>query len=618
MEDNISRVVLGLAQKYFGDYRVRGDEVVAEMCPFCHGGNNGDKNTFAVNMYTGAYNCRRGSCNVTGGISALINHLGAAVEAPTPMIVGKKKKTIVKPDPAELFPATEEVMTYLMKRGITPETIKEFGIASDKYGNIVFPFYRNGILTFVKYRRPKKYEKADGSKEWQMPNTEPILFGMDRVSFKKPLVITEGEIDAMAVYESGYHNVVSVPCGCSNLDWIDSCKSWLDNFSQFILFGDSDEPGMRMIANLTEELGKDRCMIPPEYPPIITNGEVGNRICKDANEILFSYGPEGLKSVLDQCEEVPVEGILDLADVPRKDWSSVPKVYTRIPGLDNMIGGLAEGTVTILSGKRGEGKSTISGEFMLNAIEQGYNVCMYSGELDSSEVREWIMLQATESKYIGALKDPATGQVYPTVSREVEERISDWMRGHFYLYDNTMIRNKSETEAVLETFAVAARRYGAKMFVIDNLMSILRSPDEENKAQARFTAEVKAFAMRYRAIVVMVCHPRKEKADTKFSNDSVSGSSAITNLADTVLNIEKPNIRCTKNRHNGVLGLVECSYDPANRRIYETMTGDRIIYGWNHAGLEPYSEDDPAAAIHYKEFAIQTGQPEGGSFHIAA
>lgn len=616
---DITSTIQTIARQYFGDYRVRGDEVVAEYCPFCHGGNSGDRNTFAVNMTTGGYNCRRGSCNVTGGIRDLIEYLGCNLEAPViPAALGKRKKTIVKPDPEELQPVTEEILTYFMKRGISPQTVYDFEIAADSEGNIVFPFKLNGVLTFVKYRKPRKIGKEDGPKEWQMKNTEPILFGMDNVSFKKPLVITEGEIDAMAVYEAGYHNVVSVPCGCDNLTWLDTCKQWLDNISTFILMGDSDEPGMRMIKNLVDELGKDRCMVPPEYPPIIIDGQPGNRICKDANEILFCYGPEGLKAVIDQCEEAPVEGILDLADVPRKDWASVPKIYTRIPGLDNMIGGLAEGTVTILSGKRGEGKSTISGEFMLNAIEQGYNVAMYSGELDSSEVREWIMLQATETRYISATKDRQTGQLSPTISPEIETRIADWMRGHFYLYDNTMLRNKSETDAVLEMFTVCARRYGAKLFVIDNLMSILRSPDEENKAQARFTAEVKAFAMRYRAIVVMVCHPRKEKADTKFSNDSVSGSSAITNLADTVLNIEKPNIRCTKNRHNGITGLVECSYDPANRRIFETISGDRIVYSWNHTGLVPYSEDDPAAAIHYKQFAIQTGQPEGNGFTFAA
>lgn len=618
MED-ISKTVHSLAQRYFGDYKVRGDEVVAEYCPFCKGGQNGDRNTFAINMTNGAYNCRRGSCNATGGINDILNFFGEEnVTVQKPISMGKKKKTFIKPDPEDFHPVTEEILTYFMKRGISPDTVRDFDIMSDNDGNIVFPFYKEGSLTFVKYRKPRKLDKNDHKKEWMMANTEPILFGMDKISFQKPVVITEGEIDAMAVYEAGYHNVVSVPMGCDNMTWLDTCKGWLENVSQFILFGDSDIPGMRMIANLVEELGKDRCMIPPEYPPIVIDGQTGNRICKDANEILFSYGPEGLKSVLDQCEGAPLEGILDLADVPRCDWATVPKIYTRIPSLDNMIGGLAEGTVTILSGKRGEGKSTISGEFMLNAIDQGYNVAMYSGELNSSEVREWIMLQATESRYIAATKDPQTGQVYPTVPAKVEERISNWLRGHFFLYDNTVPRDRPETECVLEMFRVSARRYGAKLFVIDNLMSILRSPDEENKAQARFTAEVKAFAIRYRAAVILICHPRKEKEGTKFSNDTVSGSSAITNLADTVLNIEKPNIRCTKNRHNGSLGIIECSYDPANRRIFETMAGDRTIYGWDHSGLQAFTTDDPEAAIHYKDFAVQVGQPEGGGFTIAA
>ena len=75
MED-ISKTVHSLAQRYFGDYKVRGDEVVAEYCPFCKGGQNGDRNTFAINMNNGAYNCRRGSCNATGGINDILNFFG--------------------------------------------------------------------------------------------------------------------------------------------------------------------------------------------------------------------------------------------------------------------------------------------------------------------------------------------------------------------------------------------------------------------------------------------------------------------------------------------------------------------------------------------------------------
>ena len=615
MED-AARIVIPIAQKHFGDWRIRNGQLIAEYCPFCHGGTNGDRETFAVGLENGAYNCMRGSCNASGSLTDLLEYLNeeAPVGVDMPLILGKRKKKIDLPDPAELMPLTEEIITYFGSRMISEQTLRDFRIASDANGNIVFPFYRGNTLTYVKYRKPKPHRKEDGPKEWQMKNTEPILFGMDMVSFKKPLVITEGEIDALAVYESGYHNVVSVPCGCDNMAWLDSCGDWLENFPQFILLGDSDEPGMRMISNLVEELGKDRCMVPPEYPPLLIGGTVGKRPCKDANEILYCYGPQGLIEVINQCEEAPVEGILDLADVPRRNWNTVPKIYTRIPSLDHLIGGLAENTVTILSGKRGEGKSTISGTFMLNGIEQGYNVCLYSGELDASEVREWIMLQAAERRYVGVSRDPDSGEISPELPVRVEERIADWVRGHFYVYDNSIMRDKSETDAVLETFAVCARRYGCKLFVIDNLMSILRSPDEENKAQARFTADVKAFAIKYHVAVVMVCHPRKEKAESRFSNDSVSGSSAITNLADLVMNIEKPNIRVTKNRHRGKLGTVICSYDPINRRIYESASGDRLVYSWDHSGLEP-PED---AAIDYPAmFPITMGIDDSANFAVA-
>lgn len=51
------------------------------------------------------------------------------------------------------------------------------------------------------------------------------------------------------------------------------------------------------------------------------------------------------------------------------------------PALDELIGGLAEGAMTVFTGKPGQGKSTVAGQLLLAAIEQGYSVCAYSGEL---------------------------------------------------------------------------------------------------------------------------------------------------------------------------------------------------------------------------------------------
>lgn len=592
--DTIANAVIELANKHFGDYKIRNGQIIPTYCPICHGGESRDRETFAIGMYNGAYNCKRGNCTGTQGNGAgregtfkqLCNYFGeAAFEfSALPQSIRTTKKTYMKPDPEKLQPLTEEIVTHLSTRGISEQTLKDFKIASDEKGNIVFPFYRDGELVFVKYRKPKKHTKEDGPKEWQDPNTEPILFGMDNVSFNKPLVICEGEIDALSLYEAGVTNVVSVPCGCNNMEWITLCWDFLESFNEIILFGDSDEPGMEMVSTLMKRLGEDRCMVPKEYPELIFNGKDYNRLCKDANEILNCYGPEGLKALVDACEPAPIKGVLDVSTIQYVDPASVPRILTGIPRLDNIIGGFEEAGITILSGKRSEGKSTITSTFLLNAIQQDVRCCVYSGELSSSRFLEWIMLPATESKYVSYVTDPHSGKHLCKVPLQIQERIRKWMEGKLYLFDNGYVFEEDQQTAVMKSFEMCARRYGCRLFVIDNLMSLLTTADEENKAQAKFMAKVKAFASKYKVHVIVIAHPRKEKADATFTNDSISGSSVISNLADNIFSIEKPHIRITKNRSYGEIGLVECEYDPVNRRIYQKGMGNRT-YGWDHTGI---------------------------------
>lgn len=595
--DAMKTAVVRLADKFkFDEYRVIGNELkVRGVCPICGGGEHGDRDTFAINVVSGAWNCKRGGCpgingKREGSFRELCDFFGedAPVGFSLPKQSVAKKKQYVRPNPEMLQPLTEEIITYCATRSISEETLRDWNISSDDKGNIVFPFYRNNELIFVKFRKPAPYKKESGPKEWRLPDTESILFGMDMTSFNRPLIITEGEMDALAIYEAGVSNVVSVPSGCSDMNWVDTCWEWLDQFNQIILFGDNDEAGLEMVSTLSKRLKEDRCMIPQEYPEFIWDGEDKNRPCKDANEILMCYGPEALKQIIDSCEPAPIRGVLDLATIPFIDPTTVPRIMTRIPALDNMIGGLSEGGVTIVSGKRAEGKSTLSGPILLSAIDQGYNVCAYSGELSAYKFLEWIMLQATESKYIAYKTDVRSGKNICYVEDDIQRRIKQWLAGKFYLYDNSIVQDSNQTDSIMKVFEACARRYGCKLFLVDNLMSALCSPDEENKAQARFTAQLKAFAGKYKAHVIMVAHPRKEKADQQFTNDSISGSSAISNLADNVLNVEKEpkGIRVTKNRDFGVTGFIPTVYDPANRRISQASVGDRIVYSWNHDGVK--------------------------------
>lgn len=604
--DSMASAVIELADKHLGYFRVKNGQVIAEYCPFCHG-HDKDKETFAVGTANGLWQCLRGSCGKKGNFKQLCEYFGE--EAPTgyslPKVTKQQKKIYIKLDEDILYPMTEDIVTYMATRRISEETLLDWKIAADKKGNIIFPFYRDDELVYVKYRKPKRHEKADGPKEWQESNTEPILFGMDMTDFNKPLVITEGEIDALSLYEAGVSNVVSVPCGCNNLEFVNLCWEYLEKFNQIILFGDADEPGQEMIATLSKRLGEDRCMIPSEYPEFIYNNKDYNRICKDANEILMCYGPEFLKNLVDSCEPAPIKGVLELSKIPFVDPTTVPRLLTKIPALDNMIGGFSEGSLCIISGKRGEGKSTLSGPLCLNAISQGETVCVYSGELNAYKFLEWIMLQATERKYIEYKTDARSGKNICCVSAEIQKRIKKWLEGKFYLYDNSIVTDEKQTDSILKVFEACARRYGTKTFICDNLMSALVSADEENKAQAKFTAQLKAFANKYKAHVIVIAHPRKTAAGTTFTSDDVSGSSAITNLADVVLNVEKSpkGIRVTKNRDFGITGFIPTCYDPANRRIFQLNTGDRVVYGWDHNGIEVPEN----AAESLEEFKIDDG-----------
>lgn len=140
----------------------------------------------------------------------------------------------------------------------------------------------------------------------------------------------------------------------------------------------------------------------------------------------------------------------------------------------------------------------------MNAIEQGYKVAAYSGELPAQKFLEWILLQATESNLIDVKMDERNGKYMPFVGEKIQKNIRSWIDGKFFLYDNSIVEETNQTESILRVFTMCARKYGCKLFLLDNLMSSLMSPDEENKAQARFMSQIKSFAGKFKCHVIVV------------------------------------------------------------------------------------------------------------------
>lgn len=594
MNEEVRSAVIDLADKYLFPYEIKqkphGDELIPEFCPFCNGGSRQqDKKTFAVSLNNGCYVCKRGSCGKRGNLLSLAEffHENIRVSSKNAESFLNASKSYVLPS-VKMLPCTEEIYKYFESRKISRETVDAFKIGADEKGNIVFPFFENGENVFVKFRKPKKHKPEDKfPKEWRESSTKPILFGMDACVFSQPLVITEGELDSMSLYEAGIRNVVSVPSGCEDFSWVENCYDWLEKFKTIILFGDNDEPGQKMVKTLTKRLDESRCKIVEDYPASPRGGS-----CKDANEILYFCGEFELISMVESAKDVPVKGLLNLSDVIPTDPTLVPRIKTNIPKLDEMTGGLLEGGITIVLGKAGSGKSVLSNMIALSAIEQGYTVCVYTGEFRADRFQYWLNLQAAGSDYITLKYDPVKGKQVPVISYAVQDRIMKWYNGKLLLYDNDEVFDGSQSDSIMSVFTMAVRRHGARLLIVDNLMMTVSDKEDEWRAQAIFANQLKKFANKYGVAILLVAHARKTKAGEKLTSDDLSGASATNNLADVTMSVENGHIHVLKNRDTGALGTIDFCYCPDSRRIYQADHGDLLKLSWDRSGLTP---PDPRA-----------------------
>jgi len=570
---------LEFANKHLGRYKIRGNEIVPELCPFCGGGQHRDKDTFALNLETGVYNCKRGKCGRTGTFKQLCREFGEIATNDRNMeLYSRKQRKFTEPK-TEVKSLSSPVEEYLRLRGFSKETWEKYKVGEDGKGNIVFPYYENGKLVMVKFRPARKIKKGE-SKCWREEGGKPVFWGMDLCTPDKPLTIVEGETDCLSLAEAGIENVVSIPSGANDLTCIELCWDWLQQFNKIIIWVDSDQAGQELQRNLINRLGIWRCWIVQ---------------CdrKDANEVLYFDGKEKVRELWEKAVETPITGLTRLADAKPFDWSKVKRIKSGVYGLDKILGGFMTGQLSVWTGKSTHGKSTILGQILLEAVEQGYKVCAYSGELTASSFQFWIDLQAAGPEYVNMVYDPIMDGVVPSINAEIREAIHKWYYDYFFLYDQFGL---TEETNILEVFEYAVKRYGCKMFLIDNLMTTILDEGQEHdfwRAQSKFVNKLADFAHVMDVHIHLVAHPRKTKGDL-LENEDVSGASEITKRADNVLVMQRLNdteraerqcdslLIVRKNRIHGRQNVeIELNFDPKCKRFYmPSETSASKQYGW--------------------------------------
>lgn len=576
--------VFGFAARYLYPYKISGDEIRAKICPFCKGGQHRDKNTFSLNISNKVFNCKRGSCGKSGSFWQLCQDFGEVADVERNFETFKSQKKYEKPKmPTQKL--TDAAIEYLHCRKVSTETLEKANVKSDEKGNIVFQFFNSkGEHVFNKFRPALKVQNGQ-MKSWREANTQPILYLMNLCKPDLPLIISEGEIDSLSILEAGIDNVVSVPSGCEDMEWIDTCWEWLKQFGKIILFGDRDDPGREMIQRLIKRLGAYRCW---------TVHDEFYKGCKDANEILFRHGKEAVREAVEGADAVPIAGLIELADVKPFDVKNVPRVLSGIKYLDAATGGFLFGELSIWTGKRGDGKSTILGQMLLEAVNQNFPVCAYSGELRADRFQYWVNLQAAGEGYIDKYFDPVRNKDVYYVPNKTYEKIKNWYRGKFFLYDNNVIGSPEET-GILKVFEYAYKRYGCRFFLVDNLMTAKTdslSDRDYYHQQSKFVGELTSFVKSFDAHIHLVAHPRK--AHGRLDNDDVSGSGDVTNRADNVYSVERVTdkpydvaLTVLKNRAEGSKEEIGLKYSNVSRRLYIPSLGETKLYGWNDLDYDP-------------------------------
>lgn len=480
---------------------------------------------------------------------------------------------------AELTLSEKTVEWLETERRVPAEIAARCGVVTMN-GWPAFEYRRNGRVQYVKAR---KQDQADKS-FYRVPSKSETCLFLEHVietepDLSSPLVICEGEIDALSLVAAGVPNVVSVPDG-AQLEKVgdervvienDKTFSWLwgegglkpciAQFDRFILAVDNDKKGRVLREELAVRLERWRCDF-VTYP----DG------CKDANDVLVQHGPEVLAGLIADAKPMVPSRLVRFSDLPHHGTGEI--FGSGFAGLDDdpiklnfMIPELI-----VVTGEPGSGKSEFTTCVCANlANYHGLPGAILQFEDRSTRVRDtlirYAMSQVPTCKDSRQKAQEWVDQYFRTI--EPEQNVSDdvdynlaWLKG---------------------TLREARTRHGCRWVIIDPWNELEHIWDRSQN-EAVYTNDalrkLKRLARAYQLMIFIVAHPSKEGGRMKEINDldlyCIAGSSAWNNKADHGIIVHRPDkskqdvyIKIAKSKDHlnmGRPGIVRMKYMPASAR----------------------------------------------------
>lgn len=399
------------------------------LCPQCSAKRKKkDEPCLSVNLSSGLFSCH--NCGYSGGVKTQVNKIKEVYTF----------KHYSKPNyEFSDWSLTKEAIEYFKSRGISKQTleINKVGSASTKFVKtdekesllITFPFIKHDNVVNVKYR------SVDDKRMRSVKNAEVCFYGMqnlyeDGYLGTNKILITEGEIDSLSLYEAGFKYAISVPNGANveeegreritpKLEYLDDndITVILENVAEVILVTDNDYKGKRLRDELAQRIGIDKCFY-VEYP---SN-------CKDINDVLVNHGVDTVADIVMSAKPM-LKGLVEVSDLSDRllDFYSHGLQRGLECGIEafDEIYSLESGLITLVTGVPESYKSTFIDNIVHGyAYQNDLHVAMFSPETKPTEL------------HIGRLTCIHTGL---SLSRDEENYMTyedfkeagEWVNKHF-------------------------------------------------------------------------------------------------------------------------------------------------------------------------------------------
>ena len=415
---------------------------------------------------------------------------------------GNATREYVKPIPVEVFePVKDKAVEWFKTRGISQETLNDLHVTTgeefmpqtgQKENTIQFNYIMGDELINVKYR--------DGRKNFKLyKGAEKIFYNINSIVGYDWCVITEGEMDALALHEAGIKNVISVPNGATlnsnNLDYLDNCIDYFEDKEKIILAVDADEAGQALRYEFIRRLGAEVCYL------VDFNGN------KDPNDFLIEHGAEELRKVINSATQVPLEGVSTLKDLEADLLDFVhngfkPGFQVGLENFDRIFSTYTSQFITV-TGIPSSGKSDFVDQMCIGYNKNyGWKTAYASPENKHNFLHAHKLIRKTWEGM------PTKDDIGTAKWKQVTDHIND----NYFFID----MDRYTLEDVLKKGGELVKRKGIKCLVIDPFNKI-RDVDCKTEDVNRYTMEyltkIETFAKKYDVLVIVVAHPTKMYRD---------------------------------------------------------------------------------------------------------